>query len=369
MKVAVIKIGARIIVGDKVGSSGASGEARSIINMLVEGGADVHCFTKILAKDPVPERVTMHQIEEDWDTVNEYDKLVIINGNANFFGGAEDRTQILNYVMINKFKGIPTYIYCDPNLPLRQLWPAIANKKWASNWKEDDIVIQKRVNVISQSTNIEEIDTAFSSVKIQNLTQYDFQKFPMMFERPEGNLFGREFDRDLSYGGTFRSGRREKKLIEFYFGHPEDLDVEVFGKIKLKDFNPKKIGDLRPPAFTGPVDYDNMLKKMYSSRAHIAIGDGHYPKFGMISQRVYESIMSDCLTFIDTDFDPTHRIFGNCSELTEICYIKNRKQVYDRLKHLSDPDIEYLAELQHKAVGFDREKYCNNFVHIVETYD
>lgn len=369
MKVAVIKLGARIILGNKVGSSGASGEARSIINMLTEGGADVHCFTKILAKDEIPDTVTMHQIEEEYDTINEYDKLVVINGSVNFFGGVEDRAQILNYWMINNFAGTPIYIFCDPNLSLKQLWPSISKKPWASNWKESDILITKPVNVISQSTNKEKVLSAFKDVDVKTFNQYDFQKFPMMFERPDTGIFGREFERDLSYGGTFRSGRREKKLIDFYFGYPDDLNVEVFGKIKLKDFNEKKIDGLRAPIFTGPVDYDKMLHKMTLSKAHVAIGDAVYPQIGMISQRIYESIMSDCLTFIDEEFDPTKRVFGSSSDLRDVCYIKNRNQVYDRLKSFTDLDIEELASLQHKAVAFDRESYCKIFTSIVKTHE
>ena len=47
MKIAVIKLGARIVFGDNIGTSGGSGEARSIINMLLKAKAEVHVFTKI----------------------------------------------------------------------------------------------------------------------------------------------------------------------------------------------------------------------------------------------------------------------------------------------------------------------------------
>lgn len=366
MKIAVIKLGARIILGDKVGSSGASGEARSIINMLVEAGADVHCFTKILPKDESVSGVTLHQIEDEYDTVNDYDQLVVINGTVNFFGGQEDRAQILNYWMINHFNEVPLYIHCDPNLPLKQVWPAIKGKSWSEKWNESDIVISKPIDVISQSTNEERIVKAFSDISIQKLSQFDFQKFPMMFPKPTYGMFGREITSDLSYGGTFRSGRREKKLIEFYFGHPEDLHVEIFGKIKLSDFNEKKIKSLRPPIFTGPVDYDRMLHKMSESKAHIAIGDGQYPEFGMISQRIYESVMAGCITFIDEEFDPTRKVFGSDPNLSKFVYVKNKRQVYDRIKAISDSDINKITALQHNAIGFDREAFCNNFLTMIE---
>lgn len=364
MKIAVIKLGARLVFGDKVGSSGGSGEAQSLVNMLSEAGAEVHCFTKILKDDYIPNDINIHQIEEEYSTVNTYDILIVINGTVNFFGGVADNSQILNYHMINNFSKKVIYIHCDPNLPLKQLWPSIKNRTWASDWKESDIVIVKKIDVVTQSTNITKVLTAFKDIHIDKIFQYDFQKFPMMFVKPQISE-ERIYTSDLSYGGTFRAGRREKKLIEFYFGYPEDLKVELFGKIKEEKFNPKKVGTLRSPNFSGPVDYNKMLHKMSESKAHVAIGDGHYPEFGMISQRVYESIMSDCVTFIDIDFDRNKRVFGD-TELGKFLYVTNRDQVYKRLKMLTNSELNTIIKLQHKIVDFNRDTYCSDFYKLIQ---
>lgn len=366
MKLAVLKLGARIVFGSKVGSSGGSGEAASLIEMLVEGGCEVDCYTKVLSSDVKNPSVNIYNIEDHIENINSnnYDSLIVINGAVNFFGGQEDKPQILNYKAINQFNGKVIYLYCDPNLTLKQIWPSIEKKPWASNWKKEDIEITKSIHVISQSYNLEKNKALFekNGYEVPTINQYDFQKFPMMKPRTT-STFGKTID--LSYGGTFRSGRREKKLIEFYFGHPEDISVEVFGKIKITDFNEKKIAGLRPPKFTPPVDYNAMVQKMSASKSHIAIGDNQYPDFEMISQRVYESIIAGTLLFVDSEFDKNKRIFGHNSDLKNLLYIDNRKQFSDRLKMFSEKDFNDIIELQYSSVDFDKKEYCTNFVNLL----
>jgi hypothetical protein len=367
MKVAVLKLGARLVFGDKIGTSGGTGEAVSLIEMLIKGGVEVECYTKVLASDPKGPCL-IHNIEDTHDVVNNmgYDALVVVNGTVNFFGGAEDRAQILNYKMINEFKGPVVYLYCDPNLPLKQIWSSIEKKPWASNWKQSEIEVTRDIHVISQSYNLDKNKAIFESngYGVASIKQYPFQMFPMMRNKVDEPMFGRSVD--ISYGGTFRSGRREKKLIDFYFGYPPELKVEVFGKIKLDDFNPKKIEGLVAPKFTGPVDYSKMIDKMSDAKYHIAIGDNMYPDFEMISQRVYEAIMAGCLVFIDKDFDKNKRVFGNNKILSDFLYVSDRKEVYERIKELDDGTLNTMRTLQHLTVGFNEKEYCDGFVKLIE---
>lgn len=371
MKLAVIKLGARLVFGDKVGTSGGSGEAASLVNMLVEGGTEVHCYTKVLPKDSKPNNITMFNIEDEYAEINNrgYDGLIVVNGSVNFFGGAEDRAQILNYWLINNFKGSVIYLYCDPNLQLKQLWGAMEKKPWSSKYNEKDIVITRDIHVISQSYNLEKIKEIFEKqdYKLASIDQYDFQKFPMMasYTLHDPTMFG--YASDISYGGTFRSGRREKKLIDFYFGYPDDIDIEVFGKIKLTDFNEKKIENLRPPKFTGTVDYNKMIHKMSESRAHVVIGDNQYPGFEMISQRAYEAVMAGCVVFVDSEFDKNRRIFGANKALSDFLYVDNRDQVIDKIRNLEHKDIQKISEMQKKAIGFNKDEYCQGFIKLIES--
>lgn len=365
MKVAVLKLGARLVFGNKIGTSGGTGEAVSLIDMLVKGGVTVHCYTKILDSDPIPTDENLHMFNIETNYVNienqQYDAVIVVNGTVNFFGGAEDRSQILNYHVINNFKGPVVYLYCDPNLPLKQIWSSIEKKPWASNWNKEDIEVTRNIHVISQSYNLVKNKAIFESngYNVASISQYDFQKFPMMRNKAIEPMFGRSVD--ISYGGTFRSGRREKKLIDFYWGYPQSLFVEVFGKIKIDDFNEKKVDRLRPPIFSGAVDYSKMIEKMSDAKYHIAIGDNQYPEFEMISQRVYEAIMAGCVVFLDKEFDKNKRVFPN----DEFFYVANRQEVIDKINNIDDTDVKRLAETQFRAVGFDEKSYCDGFVKLI----
>lgn len=364
MKVAVLKLGARIVFGDKVGSSGGSGEAANLINMLAEGGYDVHCYTKILNKDPIPEHVVMHDIESEFDSMPQYDMLFVINGIVNFFGGAEDRSQILNYWIMNHCKCPIAYLYCDPNLHFRQIWSSIEKKEWASNWNKEDIFMDKPFTVITQVHNISH---AMSVNKkhgvVKTVAHYPFYKFPMMWD--EEYLDNEDRPIDIIYGGTFRSGRRAKKLVDFYFGYPPEFNVTLFGKIRNKDFDAKNIY-VEYPNFEGPVDYNQMIKKMSTGKAHIVIGDMKYPEFGMISQRAYESIKAGCVTFIDEAFDRKKVIFGHDKNLSKLLYVKDRHSVIKKMQLMSKDDIKTIAKLQYEAIGFDHDKYVRGFIKQIE---
>ena len=359
MKVAVLKLGARLVFGDKIGTSGGTGEAVSLIEMLVKGGCTVDCYTQVLPSDPKPDHVNVYDIKQL--PTKGYDALIVVNGTVNFFGGVEDVEQILNYKIINAFDGPVVYLYCDPNLPLKQIWSSIEKKPWASNWNKDDILVTRDIHVISQSYNLVKNKAIFESngYTVASIQQYDFQKFPMMRDKAPEPLFGKNVD--ISYGGTFRSGRREKKLVDFYFGYPDDISVEVFGKIKLDDFNEKKIAGLKPPMFTGAVDYSKMIPKMSDAKYHIAIGDNQYPDFEMISQRVYEAIMAGCVVFLDKEFDKNKRVFPN----HDFFYVSNRDEVIHKIRNITDEELSVLAYSQHEAVGFNESVYCDEFVKLI----
>ena len=154
MKIAVLKLGARIAISSR-GTSGGTGEVLSIIKMLTTAGCEVEAFTKILAKDEKPTDFSVLPIDQYYDKINDrnYDCLIVLNGSVNFFGGAEDREQILNYYIINNFKGNVFYVLCDPNLMLRQIWPSVAAKPWASNYQQKDIEIVRDDTCVLRRTN------------------------------------------------------------------------------------------------------------------------------------------------------------------------------------------------------------------------
>lgn len=364
MKVAVVKIGARISFGSK-DTSGGNGEARSIVKMLQLGGAETHVFTKILKKDTLLPELHWHNIEEDSNT-DGFDALVCINGNANFFGGAEDPVALNTYKMINNFKGPVTYVYCDPALTFRQIWSSVEKKPWGSKWAKEDILVQRNdIHYICQSYNTDAVRANFGKNEIipATIDQYPFEKFPCLNPMLE---FNEAPQWDLSYGGTMRGGRREKKLIDFYFGH-HGIDVEVFGKITLDAFNEKKIFGLNPPSFGQPVLYSDFIPYMNKAMAHCVIGDAYYGEVDIMSQRAYEAVWAKVVTFMDVETDRNRRVFGADKELADFLYVRDRGELNDRVKLIkADSKLRrQIVDAQIAAVGFNDSTYCKGFVDLV----
>lgn len=371
ISVGVIKIGARISYNAS-DSSGGNGEARSICDTLAAGGADVHVYTKILKKDSLPGYLTFHQIEEDNENTSHLDTLIVINGNANFFGGAEDPVTMYNYKMIQTFKGPVVYIYCDPALCFSQIAGSIERKEWGAKWKPEEYTITRTdIDVICQSYNTNKIlsvqNEGKNTVRVRSATNFPFDRFPLL--KPRRPFALTEPVWDLSYGGTMRGGKREKKLIDFYFGHPEDIKVEVFGKIEEDKFNPKKITTLRPPVFTPAVAYNKMIEKMAEAVSHVVIGDEIYPQFDIMSQRSYEAIIAGCVTFIDKDLDPKQRMYGADQELASFLYVSNREEVADRIRAVRDDNAarEEIVNSSFNVLGWNKDEYCKQLVETVKS--
>lgn len=370
LKIGVIKLGSRISFNAN-DTSGGNGEARSIIKMLHGGGADVEIFTKILKKDTLLPEYTWRDIGTDWWAVGTVDALVVLNGSVNFFGGAEDKEQLLNYRMINSFSGPIFYIYCDPELTLKQVWPSVSKKAWAENWREEHLNITKKdIIYLCQPYDVERImkDLKKNEIIPQCITHFPFEKFPCLNEHLP---FNPTPEVDLSYGGTMRGGKREKKMVKFYFGHPSEISVEMFGKIELKDFSEKLLMGLSTtPKFTGPIRYDEMLPKMNRAMAHCVIGDPYYEQINDMPQRTHESIWSSVVTFIDADMDKMRRVYGTDKTLSDFLYVSERKELSEKILLLkTDTNLrKQILEDQLNAVGFDPKVYCESFVEEIKTW-
>jgi hypothetical protein len=166
-----------------------------------------------------------------------------------------------------------------------------------------------------------------------------------------------------------RGGKREKKMVKYYFDYPADIFVEMFGKITKDDFKKKSIDGITTfPEFTGPVNYGDMHRKMNDALAHVVIGDVLYEEINDMAQRCYESIWSMNVVFIDADLDAVRRIYKNDPVLTEFLYVTSKEEVIDRIRLLkADPELrKSIIADQLKAVGFDAKKYCTGLVDLVK---
>lgn len=369
MKIGVIKIGSRISFNSR-DTSGGNGEARSVIKMLKKGGLDVVIFTDIKSSDNLVEDYEWRDINFRHDDTADIDALVVLNGNLQFFGGAEDSAQITNYKMINRFKSQIFYIYCDPDLTLKQPGGVFTPSKaaWNHKYTKDELFITRTdIIYLSQPYDIEKVlaKPGKNEIVPKKIIHFPFEQFPCLNERIG---FNEKPEVHLSYGGTMRGNKRIEKMIKFYFGYPEDIKVEMFGKIKADNFPTEDVST--HPMFGDAVKYNEMLPKMNTAMSHVVIGDKYYEKINDMAQRAYESIWSSVVTFIDSDLDTHRRVYGDNKSLSDFLYVKSKDEVIDKIRSIKDDRAarEEVAWLQFAAINFSSKGYCENFTSIIKEH-
>lgn len=381
MKIAVIKLGARI-TWDTDGAV-APGEAVSICKALLRGGAVVHVFTKILKKDTLDASIAWHNISDsDQADLEGLDVLLVINGNVNFFGGAEDREQIMNYAIINNFPGKVVYVMCDPELPLMQIWDNVSKKEWGIGYREQDVLVTRTdIHVLSQPHALGAMKKYWPKKAVQpgSFFHFPMDRFPFLnewiapLEQPKI---------DLMYGGTHRGGRRIPNLFKWYWNLPDDISVEIFGNIDAMDFLTHKqlakrlcgnragvhASKDKPPAFTGKVKYDQVLPKMNSALAHLVTGDPSYEILDIIPQRTAECIAAGNVVFIDSVMDKGRRIYPIGSFANEFLYVATQEELIERLNIVkTDPNIRLdVLHAQRVAINWNAETFCESLVSTLE---
>lgn len=373
-KVGVIKLGARIMW--ETDAAVGPGEAISICKALATGGAEVHVFTKILAKDTLHPSLNWHHIiDSDQADLDALDTLFIINGNVNFFGGAEDQAQILNYSIINNFKGDVIYVMCDPELPLLQIWENVSKKPWGAEYREENVNITRTdIRVLSQPFDVKEVERRWKSKKgtapIGEVFHFPMERFPMLNSQFSLNQTP---SADLMYGGTTRGGRRIPNLHKWYLNLPDDISAEIFGKIDGDDFKKHpKVGALisdgtRMPKFTGNVKYCDMLPKMNEALAHLVTGDPSYEVLDIIPQRAMECIAAGNIVFVDAAMDKSRRI--HTGELSrEFLYVETQAEFVDKMRFLKEtPELRqklYEEQLHSFNGRFDPIAFCQSLVNV-----
>ena len=359
MNIGVMKIGARIHENDKIGNS--TNEVLATIKLLQGGGANVTAFTQVLPSDNKNTSFPIKNYEDFYGSCQDLDALVIVNGNLNFYGGQKDQS-VEVYKCVNHFTGPVFYFMYDPYLGLKQCVKSVINRDW-NTYTEKELFIPNKLHYITQcrATNLIHEEAQ------QTCTYYPLEKFPLFMEPTFEQVDFDKAEYDLNYAGTFRGGRREKDMVKFFFGLPDDIRAQMFGNLNLSQF--KKNGNLRPPEFGKSVTHDLVKENIQKGLSTVIIGDKKYKELDDIAQRASESIIYGQVTFIDSDYDRKNRMYDK--ELSEFLRIDDREQLVDRLRKIkNDKNLFYeILEKQknHVLKDFNKDEYAKDLIRQLES--
>jgi hypothetical protein len=239
----------------------------------------------------------------------------------------------------------------------------LIEKRDGHNITKEEIWVNQPVTYISQFYNIEETKKVIEKTSDVPVEDVKFLQISNIAYYENENEYIKNPEFDLVYGGSFRAGKREKDLLNFYFA--TGGKVNIFGSITPKHFKKKinKYNKSQIPQFSKRVQYNKVIDEMQKGFATIIIGDDNYKKLDNIPMRVFEAFSHGNFVFIDEAYDTNRRIFKNLPEsLRSLTYIKNGKEAIDRIKFIKENIKDCnkrLVDLQRKCLNIDTE---NTFI-------
>lgn len=362
LNLAIMKIGARIHENDKVQNS--TNEVLATIKLLQLGGASVTAITEILSSDNKNTSFPIKSYNWFEEHINEFDKLIIINGNANFYGG-QYTSDVEIYKLMNKFPREIIYFLYDPYLGLTDITKSLKSKEFAKDYNLDDYRIPDKIHYITQCRNVSDIN----ELGQKSIQYFPLELFPIVMEKHLDDMVDFDFTFfDLNYAGSFRGGRRQKSMIKYFFGLPNDIKAFMFGNLKLEQFDTNKYKGLRPPMFGLNVPHDKVKQNIKQGLATVIIGDPLYSKLDDIAQRFAESIIYGQITFIDAEYDLKHRAYHN-KELENYLCINSREELISKIREIKNNKKLFYELLQKQKddllSNFNKDSYCNDLVNII----
>lgn len=276
--------------------------------------------------------------------VNSFERVLVMNSLIDFPGGEENKPIDALFNFLKPYKGTLYYVLVDLAMPFKQLYPLIKNRKWNKYQAENEINLENDFVILSQAFNKETVKQIHekSNIKIKDIKYVPFNEWVLS----TNNFVENTGDVDLIMGTSFRGGRRKQKYLDYFFGR-KDITVELYGKIKENHFKNINVG-LSKPIFTQELkDATKVIEKNATGFATIIIGDKNYNN-NIITLRFAESLLANCVTFIDNDFDTKHKIYPNY----DFFYVKNGEELEKKIKLLkANPQCyKKVLEIQHNKV-------------------
>jgi len=301
------------------------------------------------------ERNLAHNINifDSYFDINSFDYIIIMGSYPNFFGGenyAYAKNILAIYKHLSKFNGSIFYLFNDYSLPFKQISDTVENKSrsWMNCLKKD-VQITCPMYILSQFRNLDNVlryNTHGFKKDYSNIKKaffFDFSTWILQFE----DFVNNSNSYDLIYGGSSRKGARDLAFEEYFLLN--GVNTCLFGSINEKAFNTTN----NLPFFMGRVPALDVIKTNSKGFSTIILPEKHYNN-NTITLRIYESILANCVVFIDRKFDSNKFI-----NLHDICYIDDGKEFINNLELLKN-NKKLLEEVFNKQKQFiEKQKKYN----------
>lgn len=303
----------------------------------------------------------------DVDDLNHYDKVLIIPGTFSFYHNDPKGFIFKIYSLLAKVKN-PIYVLStDVTVPLKQLYK---QAKRFMDIDENDINISAPIKFISlnqdEKVNDSLIDNDEFNVCWKKYFNFDiFAAYCNLKNGVLDKVKNVKQDFDVIYGGAWRGGRRSDAFYNYLCDVP--LKTGVYGTITQKQLS--KLSDKY-----GATDFPELLKKVpgnkvveETSRGIATFVPGEKNMQQMTTARVWESMLSNAVTFIDESYDPNHTIMPTSS----FNYLHNDKQEFIEKMNMLKKSEEFRQSLIQQqrdiVLSFDYNKWLNDFNQILNS--
>lgn len=292
--------------------------------------------------------------------LNEFSIIFLTNFELNFFAGKEVKSYADSFRLLHSYTGKIVYLLSDLHMEFDQYQKRHAKR---FNYNLSDLYISTEIINAVHTFDIDNTKKSFRR-PLDKLYYFPIQYSTFYKKRNKltknyFDLFKTEKEYDLVYCGSWRGGRREKKMKEYFFDN--SLKTLIFGPLKIENFENFTYNS--SPTFIGKLPFDEI--SIYNQKAHATIifGDTQYNN-NFFTTRILEALRDDLILFIDNEYDQNHKL-----GFSDFHYVSNIKELQQKIIEIKSNNKLYMELLdeQHKYYNKYTDKYfedcCKKLIH------
>lgn len=347
----------------------ASIEVIKMAELLRQRGVEVDCMCR---------KSTKYAKAFGEVNINDYDAFLVMSGGIDFIAGKFSENLAANYEFLAKVHQPIFYLFDDLSLPFQQIYKnccrilegvntADLTEEMLAPYKEKYFVSAPAI-IVSQGYDLAISKKLHKHSEI-NIIDHVYNPNNEWLTLTDEPYRENTHKYDLILGGSLRkSKRRQDTYIKYMFGH-DKLKAALYGTAVLKRFDKDKIEGLTLPEFLGKKVYSDVIDTNAKGFATLITGDKCYQN-NVVTLRLAESILANCVCFIDEVYDKNHVIFPEMSLL----YVNTKQDIVKVINALKEDEDLYNIVIEYQHAVYNRMKhndcmqklidiikpYCNN---------